>query len=394
MKPRVSVVANGRSVGSATRCRRVIVGPGVNQPEFFPGYGGFVGWESVTRLRSGTWLVAFSAGYWHVSVPTPSPQIPEEKWKQYRRLGIPEIYAPTGGRLMICRSTDEGMAWSRPETLIDTPFDDRHPNFCELDDGTILCSFYVYPCETRPLYRGVVIRSCDGGETWDDPRFLLEGAIHAPPVQLKDGSVMVTAYPAKKEADVPGGLLKGPPRKAIFLRSIDSGDTWSVVSEAQTDHDLVETAIAQLDDGRIVCVARAEGDVFWSDDNANTWTPPCPMGVGLFAPGLIPLRDGTLVCISGSNARKSPDSLWGLQCMFSVDRGETWRVPAPDRGFSIDTDAYGYGKGVELPDGSIYVVYIKTSGTSREDAATNAVLGVRFRILPDKDGVEILPAVQ
>ena len=44
---------------------------GVNQPDPFPGYAGFVGWESPIRLKNGEWLVGFNAGYWHASAPTP-----------------------------------------------------------------------------------------------------------------------------------------------------------------------------------------------------------------------------------------------------------------------------------------------------------------------------------
>ena len=59
-------------------------------------------------------------------------------------MGLPaDIVAPTGGRAMIVRSTDQGKTWSKPETLIDTPSDDRHPAFVELKDGTVLCSFFT-----------------------------------------------------------------------------------------------------------------------------------------------------------------------------------------------------------------------------------------------------------
>ena len=45
----------------------MIVGPGVNQPDPFPGYTGMVGWSCPVRLRNGTMFVTFSAGYWHGS---------------------------------------------------------------------------------------------------------------------------------------------------------------------------------------------------------------------------------------------------------------------------------------------------------------------------------------
>src|SRR5438046_5340744 len=138
-RPHIKVVENGESKTRPEDCRGIIVGPGSNQPDPFPGYGGFVGWESPIRLRSGVWLVGFNAGYWHASAPTPL-HYPAKSLEAYRKMGLPmDINAPTGGRAMITRSTDEGKTWSKPETLMDTPVDDRHPAFVQLRDDTILC---------------------------------------------------------------------------------------------------------------------------------------------------------------------------------------------------------------------------------------------------------------
>ena len=97
-RPEVRVVENGESKAKPEDCRGIIVGPGINQPEPFPGYAGFVGWESPVRLQSGDWLVGFNAGYWHASAPTPL-RYPAKSLNEYRRLGLPAgIVAPTGGR--------------------------------------------------------------------------------------------------------------------------------------------------------------------------------------------------------------------------------------------------------------------------------------------------------
>lgn len=69
--PQVEVVERGESKARPDDCRAILVGPGVNQPDPFPGYGGFVGWKSPVRLKNGDWLVGFNAGYWHASAPTP-----------------------------------------------------------------------------------------------------------------------------------------------------------------------------------------------------------------------------------------------------------------------------------------------------------------------------------
>src|SRR4051794_31501102 len=65
--PVVKVVEGGESRVRSEDCLGTIVGPGINQPDRFPGYEGFVGWVSPIRLRNGDLLVGFSAGYWHAS---------------------------------------------------------------------------------------------------------------------------------------------------------------------------------------------------------------------------------------------------------------------------------------------------------------------------------------
>ena len=139
---RVRVVQDS-STGDYRKMRRMITGPGVNQHPPYPGCTGFVGWESVTRLKNGDLICSFSAGYWHVSFPTPI-DIKPDLLKNYIRSGFPRtIEAPTGGRALWCRSSDHGQTWSKPVTLIDSPGDDRHPVLVELDDGTLVVVFFV-----------------------------------------------------------------------------------------------------------------------------------------------------------------------------------------------------------------------------------------------------------
>src|SRR4051812_32275857 len=174
--PVVRVVPMAKTTGDSRECRRMLVGPGVNQPESYPGYGGFVGWQSPIVLRDGTMLVGFSSGYWHASPPTAYFKTDPARRGEWAKLGMPtDIEAPRGGRAEIIRSTDGGKTWSRPAVLLDTPWDDRAPNFCELKDGTILCSLFTYPGPTAAdLARDparttltAIIRSFDGGRTWE-----------------------------------------------------------------------------------------------------------------------------------------------------------------------------------------------------------------------------------
>src|ERR1035438_4148503 len=138
----VKVVEGGEAAARASDLRRIVVGPGVNEPDPFPGFGGSVAWAGVARSRRGTLLVAFNAGYWHVSAPTPFV-MPAAKVEFYHSIGMPrDVVAPTGGRIMFVRSEDEGKTWSKPQTLADTPADDRQAGLLGLPNGTGLASFF------------------------------------------------------------------------------------------------------------------------------------------------------------------------------------------------------------------------------------------------------------
>lgn len=362
----------------------------MNQPEPFPGYGGFVGWESPIRLKTGTWLVGFNAGYWHASAPTPL-HYSAKSLEEYRKLGLPtDIIAPTGRRAMITRSTEQGNTWSKPETLADTPADDRHPTFVELRDGTILCSFFTYPGEPMdgdltkdPAMAARVwfTRSFDSGKTWEKkPRRLqtpfLYDEMDGPFLRLKDDSVVVA---------INGRPASGPPDQAGFFRSTNRGRTWRLLATVKADHDLQEVTVAELPNGRWVMVARAEGDIAWSSDRGKTWTKPLTFGMRMFAPSLYVLRDGTLVCLHGSYGGG------GLRVIFSTDGGATWIAPAKDRGILVD-NSYGYGKAMELPDGSMFVSYLATGGHRTTDAQQNAICCIRLRVRADHSGIDLLPA--
>lgn len=383
----VKVVAGGESKASSAECRRMLVGPGVNQPDPHPGYGGFVGWQDPIRLRDGTILVGFSTGYWHASPPTPLV-LDAETRRNWMKIGFPtDRNAPTGGRAMLIRSTDGGSRWTKPQTIIDTSWDDRSPAFLELPDGTLLCSFFMYSganARKQPQLaeRACVVRSIDKGKTWEQkPRRLpspfIADATDGPPILLKDGSVLLAVYGTPKEGD--------KEQQAIF-RSADGGETWQLLAVVKADHELSESGLAQLPNGRLVMILRPEGDITWSDDGGRTWTPPITFGMRMFEPSLLLLPDGTLLCLHGSYGAG------GLRAILSTDGGHTWIAPAKNHGFAVDPSVYGYGRGTLLPDGSVLMAYIHTGGHRTKDAQTEAIWCMRMRVRADHSGIDLLPA--
>src|SRR5690348_11457400 len=132
------------SVRIATRPHRIVTDAGA---------GGYQAFPDVCRLKNGDLFCVFYAGYTHISFPTEQ--------------------LPRGGRICAIRSSDEGKSWSRPETIIDTPEDDRDPSVCCLPNGTLLCSFFTYDCSQA--VNTCVSRSSDGGRVWSLPEVILPG---------------------------------------------------------------------------------------------------------------------------------------------------------------------------------------------------------------------------
>ena len=57
----------------------------------------------------------------------------------------------------------------------------------------------------------------------------------------------------------------------------------------------------------------------------------------------------------------------------------------------MDASVYGYSRGIELPDGSRYVVFQGTGGHRTGDARSMAIYGLKIRVAPDGRGLGSLP---
>lgn len=173
-----------------------------------------------------------------------------------------------------------------------------------------------------------------------------------------------------------------------MFQSKDQGDTWKCIGTLKTYYDLDESSIALLRDGRLIMVARPEGALAWSSDGGHTWTDPVRLPFRMFDPWLLTLKDGTLLCVHGSYNQERR----GLRAILSPDGGKTWFAAGPDYGFSIDPSVYGYSRGVQLPDGSVFIAYQQTAGARWADSCHMTIFGLRFRVLTGGRGIELLPA--
>ncbi|MEA1952562.1 MAG: sialidase family protein, partial [Planctomycetota bacterium] len=156
------------------------------------------------------------------------------------------------------------------------------------------------------------------------------------------------------------------------------------LSKVATDYTQNEPSLVRLKDGTLVIISRPEGTIVWSSDDAKTWTDPVTFGIRMFAPTLLVLKDGTLLCHYGSYNHG------GLRAIFSTDAGHTWVAAAKNRGFLVDR-TYGYSRSCLMPDGSAYLAYIGTGGHRGKDRGNNMIWSIRLRVRDDHSGIELLP---
>ena len=383
--PQFKVIGQEPEKDRFRMCRRMLIGPWCNQPEEYEGYNGFVGWAGISRLRNGLWVVTFTSGYWHGSPPL-TPEVLADKecrkifddWRS-QHLNIPLIHAPRGGRAHVMTSKDQGLTWSRPGTLVDTEWDDRSPTILELNDGTLLCTFFSTAMPGRCSARYML--SNDGGKTWTQPispHPKAKGLGNGSAILLSDGTVawaIEGKYDPKHEYNSSG----------IFF-SNDCAKTFELVAVLKADHDLHEPNIAEMPDGELVAIVRREGDIFWSDDGGRTWTGSVLTGVELYDPHLLVMPNGVLACFHGSY------KAGGIRVMLSPDAGKTWHGPGDHYGYSVDQSVYGYCHPMLLDDGSVYLVYLHTGGHVGADPRTEALWGLRLKVHDEADGIDILPA--
>ena len=244
------------------------------------------------------------------------------------------------GRLDLVLSRDDGETWSRPATIVDSPWDDRNPAFGVADDGSLVVAYVVFR-DYKPdgglaskRRDGIhVVRSRDSGRTWDEGPLLdlFPSGLVSPfgkMLNLDGGVLMMTFYAGDDFFHVspPGRAAVQPGMKwypfAYVIRSRDGGRTWGDMSLIAPGFD--EVALLRMRDGRIAAALRSHdrGDtsISFSHDQGRSWSHPKRVASDREHPAdLVELADGRLVLIHGERNRPM-----GIQAMISHDGGSTW----------------------------------------------------------------------
>ena len=320
--------------------------------------GRYSAWPTITKTKKGDLLVVFS--------------------------GDRDKHVCPWGKIEMIRSSDEGKTWTDPQIIIDTPIDDRDPGIMETKEGTLLVSWNgtmsfdgyrgsdryadhaktISPEVRQRWTRQWIMRSVDGGKTWEDPIKKDSFAIHGP-TQLKDGRLLyLTTLPA------PQVTLRA-------FTSTDDGKTWHILSEtALAQHHapgivFYEPHVVETDSGKLVCLIRTSSTdktfrrfLCQTDslDGGRTWTEGHETPMLGYPPHVIELRNGWLMAAYGR--RKPP---YGQRACISRDQGKTWDIENEIVLSHAPNDDLGYPASVQLDDGSILTVYYEEVAGSKEE---------------------------
>ena len=337
-------------------------------------------YDSVPRLRGGERIIAASGAVGAGMFPK-LLLLPDGEMVGVIRGGAPHI--GVGGRLNIIRSQDEGRTWTKPVTMFRTSRDDRGPSIGQAADGALLCMYRIYDAYEDDGSRKqgdfdqytMLSLSHDRGHTWTQPvEVKLPPHAYVAPfqrmVRLGDGTMLMPAYAQLKQhrdGREPGWWV-------LVARSRDNGRTWGDVSYLA--HEFNEYALLPLPDGRLLAAMRQEKQglsTSYSADQGRTWSEPKQITKGQRHPAdLLMLPSGKVLLLYG---RRHPP--YGVECMLSEGRGETWCPPVALAWTAASVDC-GYPSGVVINDGTIVVLWYAVESVAAADLGFHCE-AVRFR---------------
>lgn len=242
----------------------------------------------------------------------------------------------------LCRSTDQGEAWSPLEVVLKLP--DRASTMTEvIVDGDLITLHVQIHRGWFDEWRNYVLRSSDAGHTWSAPEVFAplprRGFVRNLYVTTwGDWVLPYQYYPPTGNIDsspLDDGCFKD--MRIGTLVSHDRGQTWTDSNRVH-GRCWAEDNVVELRDGRLVMLIRADGTgCLWrceSPDRGRTWSEPVPTAIP--NPGskfrLFRLRDGRIAMIHNPNPLTShPNNKHYAQCCrnplalwVSADDLQTW----------------------------------------------------------------------
>ena len=348
----------------------------------------YIGWPTVCRLRNGEIIAVFS--------------------------GDRDEHVCPWGKVQLVRSCDGGESWSRPQTIVNGPIDDRDAGVVQMPDGEIVVTYFTSEAYRERLYdrdfprtdprywwrrhdekisadvrRAALgyfrISSRDNGKTWSKPEKMAKVS-HAPhgPSLMKDGTLLQLGRSAVRRTV--GGKIASYSLISAW-KSRDAARTWECLCPEVPDSDgensqpfvFHEPNAIELPDGTILGLVRYHGEdgclrQTVSEDGGRTWSAMVKTGLCGYPAHLISLCDGKLVAVYG---RRQADPGYGEFAAISDDGGKTWDVENEIMLRHCHNDDLGYPSSCVLADGCILTVYYQSERVGRKPC----LMATKWRVL-------------
>jgi hypothetical protein len=284
--------------------------------------------------------------------------------------------SPGKDRLLV-RSCDGGESWTAVEQLAPEAGAVPLPDGVEFDPSAPDSVLYATgPHQQDRVIDLHVFRSPDRGHTWYGPtafwcsRFQYN-AVRSSFLVRPDGALLLFANGGWDEDNEHTSF-------PVVYGSIDGGGHWGLIGQVEPEPRATMAIMPQcalLPDGTMLMSVRRQYDgysaytqIYASADKGRTWKYRSRVNDWGSPASLTLLPDGRLVCVYGY--RQQP---WGIRAAVSEDRGHTWgdELVLRDDGGSWDL---GYPRTVLRPDGALVTSYYFND----RDDATWQDGGVRY----------------
>jgi sialidase-1 len=329
----------------------------------------YIGWPTIAKTKSGELLAVFS--------------------------GDRDQHVCPYGIVQMIRSKDNGVTWSEPETVNNTPLDDRDAGIIETKDGILVVSWFTSLAfdneryfrnnpawerhagklsqETREKWLGNwTRRSLDNGKTWEDPVKQNGTAPHGP-IELADGRLLYVGT----------GKIEGEKVNSVE-ESKDGGKSWQMLStiaipENEDIKYYHEPHVVELPNGKLVAQIRYQPEKKMNSylrqsesyDGGKTWAIAHETPMWGYPPHLIVLDNGWLLSVYG--VRRKP---YSERACISKDGGKTWEIKNEIiLKHSMNSDL-GYPASVQLDDGTILTIYYEIDKKGEK----TCLMGTKWRL--------------
>ena len=296
------------------------------------------------------------------------------------------------GKVVMCRSDDEGRSWSRPAVVMDTPLDDRDAGILPFGEHSVIVTSFnntiaqqkiwnttkdaetglprpknryieayldrVDAAEAEARYLGsTFVISHDNGKTFGPVMRIPVTAPHGP-VLMPDGTML---YVGRSFSDN-DQVKPGDGVRAYILNPNGTYEKRGEIANISPELLDCEPHAVVLPDGKIIVHIRVQpvkgSGVFTlyqseSTDGGFTFTAPHPLleKTGGAPAHLLRLKNGTLISVYGY--RNAP---YGIRMMYSTDGGNRWSTGHDLYINGVSSDL-GYPASVELKNGDILTVF-------------------------------------